>query len=76
MSISNVVSFIPISISGLGTRDATLIYLFGRVGLHAETAVIFASFVFIVCFVMSGLMGFVAWLLKPLPLRKEQVVSQ
>ena len=76
MSISSVVSFIPISISGLGTRDATLIYLFGRVGLHAETAVIFASFIFIVCFVMSGSMGFVAWLLKPLPLRKEQVLSQ
>ena len=28
MAISNLISFIPISISGLGTRDAILIYLF------------------------------------------------
>lgn len=76
MSISNLISFIPVSIAGLGTRDAALIYLFGRVGLNVETAVIFASFIFIVCFVMGGLMGFIAWLLKPLSLRKEQVLIQ
>ena len=28
MAISNLISFMPISISGLGTRDATLIFLF------------------------------------------------
>ncbi len=68
MSISNLISFIPISISGLGTRDATLVYLFSLIGLRAELAVGYAFLVFIVFFVFGGLMGAVAWWIKPLNL--------
>lgn len=66
MAISNLISFIPISISGLGTRDATLIYLFSLVGLNPELAVSYAFLVFITFFVCGGLMGAVAWWLKPI----------
>lgn len=65
MAISNLISFIPISISGLGTRDVTLIYLFSLVGLKAELAVSYAFLVFITFFVSGGLMGAVAWWIKP-----------
>jgi uncharacterized membrane protein YbhN (UPF0104 family) len=47
MAISNLISFIPISISGLGTRDATLIYLFSLIDLTPELAVSYAFLVFI-----------------------------
>jgi len=66
MAISNLISFIPISISGLGTRDATLIYLFSLIGLKPELAVSYAFLVFITFFVCGGLMGAVAWWLYPI----------
>ncbi len=69
MAISNLISFIPISISGLGTRDVTLIYLFSLIGLKAELAVSYAFLVFITFFVCGGLMGAVAWWMKPLKIK-------
>ena len=66
MSISNLISFIPISISGLGTRDATLIYLFSLFGLRSELAVSYASLVFVTFFVFGGLIGALAWFRNPL----------
>ena len=73
MAISNLISFIPISISGLGTRDAALIYLFSLIGLNPEMAVSYAFLVFIIFFVCGGLMGAVAWWLKPLSINKVSV---
>ncbi len=66
MAISNLISFIPISISGLGTRDAALIYLFSLIDLSPELAVSYAFLVFITFFVCGGLMGAVAWFMNPL----------
>ncbi|MEW6294767.1 MAG: lysylphosphatidylglycerol synthase transmembrane domain-containing protein [Candidatus Diapherotrites archaeon] len=40
--IINLVDIIPISISGIGTRDAALIFLFGFVALSKEQAVSFS----------------------------------
>ena len=71
MAISNLISFIPISISGLGTRDATLIYLFSLIGLKPELAVSYAFLVFITFFVVGGLLGAVAWWFQPLDLEKR-----
>lgn len=69
MAISNLISFIPISISGLGTRDATLIYLFSLINLTPELAVSYAFLVFIAFFICGGLMGLVAWWIKPLEMK-------
>ena len=70
MAISNLISFIPISISGLGTRDAALIYLFSLVELKPELAVSYAFLVFLTFFVCGGLIGAVAWWIKPLEFNK------
>jgi len=72
MAISNLISFIPISIAGLGTRDATLIYLFSLIGLKPELAVSYAFLVFITFFVCGGLMGAVAWWMKPIKFENGQ----
>lgn len=66
MAISNLISFIPISISGLGTRDATLIYLFSLIGLKPELAVSYAFLVFTTFFVCGGLMGAISFYMKPI----------
>ena len=70
MSISNLISFIPISISGLGTRDATLIYLFSIMNLIPEYAVAYSMLVFLTFFISGGIMGAVAWLIKHLDLNQ------
>lgn len=71
MSISSMISLIPISISGLGTRDAVLIYLFALIGFKPETAVSYSFLVFITFFVCGGLMGAIACWIRPLKFQEK-----
>jgi uncharacterized protein (TIRG00374 family) len=66
MGVSNLISLMPLSISGLGTRDAVLIFFFSLLGFDPEWAVSYAFLVFLSFFVFGGLLGAVAWWLKPL----------
>jgi len=71
MSITRLVSIIPISISGLGTRDAILIYLFSLINLTSELAVSYSFLIFIVCYVFNGIVGACVWIVKPLSMDKS-----
>ena len=64
VSITAVITLIPISISGIGTRDAVLILLFAQLGLSQESAVAFAVMILFM-YAVNGLIGLVAWLYKP-----------
>ncbi|MCK5146485.1 flippase-like domain-containing protein [bacterium] len=68
MAIANFISFAPISISGLGTRDATLIFLFAKFGLTSELALSYSMLVFLIFFVGGGSFGAIAWFMRPLPI--------
>lgn len=59
-SIAGLVTLIPISVSGLGTRDLTLIYLFSHLGLEKEKALIFSGCMFFTV-IIYGLISFVPW---------------
>ena len=65
VSISAVITLIPISISGIGTRDATLIILFSYLGLSKESAIAF-SVMILIMFAFNGLIGLIAWLKRPI----------
>ena len=67
VSISAVITLIPISISGIGTRDATLIVLFSYLGLSKESAIAF-SMMILFMYAVNGFIGLVAWLKKPISL--------
>jgi hypothetical protein len=78
MSIVNLITFIPISISGLGTREASMIFLFKTIGLSTEIAVSFSFLVFFTSFICGGLMGFIAWWYNPIQIdfsKKEKLLS-
>ncbi len=62
-------ALLPVSLSGLGTRDLVLILIFGRVGLTREAAVTF-SFSFILVYLIQGLTGFACWLTAPFHFEK------
>jgi glycosyltransferase 2 family protein len=68
VSISAFITLIPISISGIGTRDATFILLFGYAGISSESAVAY-SLMILFMFVVNGFIGFIAWQKKPVSLK-------
>lgn len=66
--IITFVELIPISVSGLGTREAALVALFSLAGLNASQAI---SFSFVYLFLGSwliGIIGFAFWLRNPIPI--------
>lgn len=57
-------SLLPVSLSGLGTRDIVLILIFSRIGLSREAAVTF-SFMFVLVYIIMGLTGLICLLTAP-----------
>ncbi len=64
LSIATLVSILPITMWGFGTREATLIYCFSSIGLGAESAIAYSFLLFTSFYIISGLISFVGWALK------------
>jgi uncharacterized membrane protein YbhN (UPF0104 family) len=67
VALGSLVTLLPISISGLGTREAVMIFYLGAAGVEAEAALSFSLLVFATFYLGSGALGWVAWWLKPAP---------
>ncbi len=67
-SIGSIIVMIPISFSGIGTRDAMIILIFSRLGLSVEKAVAFSSIMLLTNIVFSTI-GFFTWQKNPLGLK-------
>ena len=67
-AVANVLSFIPISVSGVGSREASLIFMFSLVGLTAEDAVLYSTLFFFNFYLVGGLIGYSCFLIKPVDL--------
>jgi uncharacterized protein (TIRG00374 family) len=67
VALGSLVTLLPLSISGLGTREAAMIAYLGAAGVSSETALGFSLLVFATFYVGGGLLGLVAWWLQPLP---------
>lgn len=70
VALGNLVSLLPVSISGLGTREATVIAYLAPLGVPGEAALSFSLLVFFTFHLAGGAMGAVAWWLRPLPLAR------
>lgn len=64
LTVAGLVTLIPISISGLGTRDAILIFLFAPFLIAKEKVVAFSALVFLMAFIAT-LLGLICWFIKP-----------
>jgi len=69
MALTNIFTFLPISISGLGTREIALAFLLLPKGISLELILAYSMGVLLVFFVAGGLMGAVAWSLKPVAIK-------
>ena len=71
MSITVTLVLLPVSIAGIGVRDASLIFLLWQVGISKEIALTY-SFLFLVFInITAGLAGLFAWFKMPLDFRSE-----
>jgi len=52
-----VIGWIPISVGGLGTRDASLVYLLGSLNVNAETAVSISVLTSVIIYIIPALVG-------------------
>lgn len=67
VTIAAIITLIPISIYGLGTRDATLLFLFSLIGIDQEKTITLSLLILFMS-LLYGLIGLFCWLKKPLKL--------
>ncbi|MBU8921036.1 MAG: flippase-like domain-containing protein [Bacteroidales bacterium] len=75
VAVAIFTALIPVSLSGLGTRELVLVMVFSRVGLSKEAAVTF-SLSFILVYLIQGVTGLVCWLVAPLEKKMEDVKDE
>jgi len=63
--VISLLDLLPISISGIGTRDAALIFLFGLQGIPAEPAVAFSLLYLFMSYWLVALVGALFWIRHP-----------
>lgn len=68
VTIAALATLIPISILGLGTRDATLLLLFSFFNISPEKTIAFST-LYLLIILMAALLGLICWLKKPLKLK-------
>ena len=69
LTIIGFINLIPISISGIGTRDAALIFFLTPFMIAKEQIIIFSSLILLM-YIFHALIGFVCWLIKPIKFKK------
>lgn len=67
VALGGLVSLLPISISGLGTREAVIVTYLGRLGIPAEQAVSLSLLIFSASYIFGSVLGALAWLYHPIP---------
>jgi hypothetical protein len=65
LAVANLMGLLPISMSGVGIREAFFAVVFPAIGLAASQGVAFGLFVFFVVYLALAAIGFVSWQIKP-----------
>ncbi len=71
LAIASLLGLLPISVSGVGLREAFFAVAFPVLGLPPATGVSFGLLVFVVLYLMSILIGFVSWQIAPPPTSRD-----
>lgn len=69
LTVVGFITLIPISVSGIGTRDAALIFFLTPFLIPREQIIVFSSLILLTYF-FNALIGFICWLIKPIPIGK------
>lgn len=64
VSIASLLAMLPLTILGLGTREASLVFLFSLVGVKSEVALTYSFLLFFSFYILIGFLGYLGWLFK------------
>ncbi len=67
--ITSLLDLLPISISGIGTRDVSLVFLLSFVSVSSESAVALSLLFFFTGYVLVSFFGFMFFLRRPISMR-------
>ena len=67
VTIAGFITLIPISISGIGSRDAALILLLTPYAVSKEQTIVFSALILLIA-LFTAFIGLICWLIKPLKL--------
>jgi uncharacterized protein (TIRG00374 family) len=70
VALGSLVTLLPLSVSGLGTREAVIVAYLGAAGVASEAALAFSLLVFLTFYVGGGLIGAMAWWIRPIKLNR------
>ena len=76
MAVAVLMTMIPVSVAGIGTRDATLIALFSLQGVSAESALSYSLLVLFTFYICGAAMGAIAWQIKPIRVSTGRQVGE
>lgn len=65
VTIAGLITLIPVSVSGIGTRDIALILLLTPLGIGKEQIIVFSALILLM-YLFTPLIGLICWLIKPL----------
>lgn len=75
LAIASLLGLLPISLSGVGIREAFFAVVFPALALTAEQGVSFGLLVFAVIYIAITVAGFIAWQIAPPPLGAASTVE-
>ena len=64
-TIAGFITLLPVSILGLGTRDAVLIMLFSNFAIPNESTISFSVLILLMAILVS-VIGYISWIIKPI----------
>jgi uncharacterized protein (TIRG00374 family) len=71
--VLSLLDLLPISISGIGTRDVALIFLFGLNGISAEQAVAFSLLYLFMSYWLIALIGAAVYYIYPIKIPESMM---
>jgi len=71
MPLVNLMDTLPISFSGIGTRDITLIFFLSQIGIMAEIAVSFSTMLLVFGYLVVGVVGLFFWFRNPIRIEHD-----
>src|SRR4030042_2150711 len=70
ITIAGFITLIPVSISGIGTRDAALLLLFGPFLIPKEEIIALSALILSIS-VIAAIIGLICWTIKPIKLNNQ-----
>jgi len=69
VTIAGFITLLPLSFSGIGTRETTLAILLSPLMISIESIILLSELILLNFFIM-GIIGIFCWIIKPIPLAK------